>query len=121
MRGVYDRHEFKAEKARVFEALAAQIGGADGRRDQLHGGGGVDRPVRHEQGTGPGVDKSSREAGQGFGAFRAASGGVARGQDYPVGIKLESADLGSREIAIVEVALLLGRVRIRPGPRAPSI
>ena len=25
VRGVYDRHEFKAEKARVFEALAAQV------------------------------------------------------------------------------------------------
>ena len=25
VRGVYDRHEFKAEKARVFDALAAQV------------------------------------------------------------------------------------------------
>lgn len=39
-------------------------------------------------------------------ARRAARGSVAGGQDHPVGIELESGDLGGGEVAIVELGLL---------------
>jgi len=46
--------------------------GADGRGDQLHGGGRVDRPVRHEQCASAGVDEGPRQARECLSACRTA-------------------------------------------------
>ena len=48
VRGVYDRHEFKAEKTRVFEALAAQVGRILNGQPATANGSGADLRPSHK-------------------------------------------------------------------------
>ena len=65
--------------------------------------------MRHQQRAGAGIDEGARQARQRLRLLGAAGCRVAGRQDHPVGVELEGGNLGGRQIAIVELGLLLGR------------
>src|SRR5215831_9548497 len=72
-----------------------------GLRGELHRGIRSHLPMRDEQRTGARIEEGAREAGEGFRALAAAARRIARREDYPVRIELESRDFRSGEEAIV--------------------
>jgi hypothetical protein len=66
---------------------------------------------------GTGIEERARQTGQSLCTLPGASGGIAGGQDHPVGVQLEGCDLGGREIPFVSVGLLGRRCQDQAGPR----
>src|SRR5262245_5663283 len=66
----------------------------------------MDRPVRYEERSRPGIEEGPRKPRQRFRAGLVGSCGVAGRQHYPIGIELEQRDLARREEAVVKLGRL---------------
>ena len=71
-------------------AGVAQLG--EGARHQHGRGIGIHRPVGHQEGAGASVEERAREARQGLRTGLFTARGIARREDHPVGVELQTGD-----------------------------